>query len=103
MPLVEDLPRFLATVLRLLRDDGHLLFLEPVRRTDLVGRALAAWGPLVRATSGLHLDRDLVTAIREAGFFVTDLHRFHVPSVAAPLRPFVAGQARVTLPRSSPN
>lgn len=93
-PLVDDLSRFLEAVSRLLADGGRFLFLEPVRRTDAVGRLLAAWGPFVRATSGLYLDRDVVREVRDHGFVVTELDRFEVPSVSAPLRPFVEAQAR---------
>lgn len=103
MPLVADLPRFLAAVATLLADDGWFLFLEPVKRTDTLGRVLAAWGPVVKATSGLHLDRDIAALVRRSGFEITDLHRFRVQSVAAPLRPFVEGRARLRPPRSSPS
>lgn len=102
MPLVADLPRFLATVSTLLTDDGWFLMLEPVRRTDTLGRVLAVWDPLVRATSGLYLDRDIVGLVRVAGFEITDLHRFRVPSVSNPLRPFIEARARIRSPRSSP-
>ena len=44
--------------------------------------------------TGLHLDRDVAQAVRAAGLFVTDLHRFEIASVAAPLRPFVEAWAR---------
>jgi hypothetical protein len=100
-PLVADLPGFLAAVAALLADDGWFLFLEPVKRTDTLGRVLAAWGPVVKATSGLHLDRDIAADVRRCGFEITDLHRFRVPSVAAPLRPFVDGRARLRSPGSS--
>ncbi len=93
-PLVADLPGWLALVDRVLAPDGHLLFLEPTRRPGSAGRLLAALSPLVRATSGLHLDRDVPAAVRSVGFVVTDLERFEVPTVSAPLRPFVDGRAR---------
>ncbi len=99
MPLVADLASYLDAVRGLVADEGRLLILEPVPRGDTLGRVLSAWGPLIRATQGLHLDRDVVTAVRDAGFVITDLHRFRVPSVSAPLRPFVEAHARVRLPR----
>lgn len=99
-PLVADTSRFLATIAALLAEDGRLFLLEPVRRNDTIGRALGALGPLVRATSGLHLDRDVAAEVRAAGFDITDLERFRVPTVAAPLRPFMEARARVRSPRS---
>ncbi|RMH66799.1 MAG: methyltransferase domain-containing protein [Actinomyces sp.] len=93
-PLVADLEGWLALVDRVLAPEGRFLFCEPTRRPGRTGRLLAAFAPLVRATAGLHLDRDVPAAVRAAGFTITDLDRFEVPTVSAPLRPFVEGRAR---------
>ncbi len=55
---------------------------------------LALGGRLGRAAGGLHLDRDLPHELRTRGLIVTDLLRFEVPTVSAPLRPFVEAVAR---------
>lgn len=103
LPLVEDLDGFFATVFDLLADDGKLYFLEPVRRSGRLGRMVAVAGVVGRAAGGLYLDRDLPAEIRARGMVVTDLARFEVPTVSAPLRPFVEAVARwpATPPESS--
>lgn len=88
-PLVADLGRLLDTLTDLLADGGQLFFLEPVRRDGKLGRALMIGGRLNRAAGGLHLDRDLPMDLRNRGLVVTDLDRFEVPTLSAPLRPFV--------------
>lgn len=93
-PLVADLDRFLRTLFDLLEPEGVLLMLEPVRRDGRLGRALALGSRLGRAAGGLHLDRDLPAELRDRGMVVTDLTRFEVPTVSAPLRPFVELAAR---------
>lgn len=93
-PLVEDLGQLLDTLTELLADGGSLFFLEPVRRDGRLGRLLALGGSLNRAVGGLHLDRDLPADLRAHGLVVTDLTRFEVPTVSAPLRPFVEATAR---------
>ncbi|MCQ3807099.1 MAG: hypothetical protein KTV16_07470 [Acidimicrobiia bacterium] len=99
-PLVADLNRFLRTLTELLADEGRLLFLEPVVRAGRTGRLLALGGRLGRAVGGLRLDWDLPAEIRAAGMTITDLHRFEVPTVSAPFRPFV--EVRVRRPLSPP-
>jgi len=93
-PLISDFDRFIRIVDQLLSPDGNLLLLEPVRRHGRLGRMLKLSGSLVRATGGLHLDRDIPARLRESGFTVTDLDRFEVPTVSAPLRPFIEATAR---------
>lgn len=93
-PLVADLERMMTTLTGLLAAHGTLHFLEPVRRAGRVGRLLAVGGALNRAAGGLHLDRDLPADLRRHGLIVTDLDRFEVPTVSAPLRPFVEATAR---------
>lgn len=93
-PLVADLGGYVAALLDLLADDGRLAFLEPVRRPGWGGGTLALSGRFARAAGGLYLDRDLPHELRELGLVVIDLHRFEVPSVSAPFRPFVEAWAR---------
>jgi len=93
-PLISDFNRFVRTVDQLLTPEGHLLLLEPVRRQGRLGRMLKWSGSLARATGGLHLDRDVPARLRESGLTVTDLDRFEVPTLSAPLRPFIEATAR---------
>ncbi len=97
-PLVADLNRFISELIARLAPGGHILFLEPTMRTGRVGQLLALGGRLSRSAIGLHLDRDVPDVIRRNGLFVTDLHRFEVPSVSAPLRPFVEAHCRRPTP-----
>jgi len=98
-PAEADLDGFLNRLREHLAPDGWAYFLEPTVRTGALGRALGVGGRLARPVTGLHLDRDIPPAIRRAGLFVADLHRFEIASVAAPLRPFVEAWARFpTLP-----
>ncbi len=93
-PLVADLDRFITTLTGLLDTEGCLYWLEPVRRAGRVGRVLALGGSLGRAAGGLHLDRDLPAELRARGLVVTDLSRFEVPTLSAPMRPCVEAVAR---------
>jgi hypothetical protein len=104
-PLVADLDRFLQTIDTLLAKDGRLHFVEPVRRDGRLGRLLAATGVVGRAVGGLHLDRDLPAEIRQHGLVVTDITRFEVPSLSAPMRPFIQAEVRrsASSPGSSPS
>lgn len=104
-PLVADLDRFIRTLLPLLDREGSLYFVEPVRRSGRFGRMLAFGGSLGRAAGGLHLDRDLPSELRGRGLVVTDLSRFEVPTLSAPMRPFIEAVARrpVSSGRLSPS
>lgn len=93
-PLVADLDRFLASLLGLLAPEGRLCFLEPVRRPGRLGGLVALGGLINRGAGGLHLDRDLPAELRSKGLVVTDLARFEVPTLSAPLRPFIEAVAR---------
>ncbi|MDW3220195.1 MAG: hypothetical protein R8F63_16405 [Acidimicrobiales bacterium] len=99
-PLVADFDRMLHSIFDLLADGGSTLWLEPVRREGRIGRLLALSGSFGRAAGGLHVDRDIPARLRGHGMIVTDLTRFEVPTVSAPLRPFIAAVARwpVTTP-----
>lgn len=104
-PLVVDLPGFLESIIERLAPQGHAYFLEPTLRAGELGRTRVFGGrmsrPLTGPLAGLHLDRDIPDEIRRAGLFVTDLHRFEVPSVAAAIRPFVEAWSRRPTPTGS--
>lgn len=103
-PGEADLDAYAARIAELLAPDGMAYFLEPTIRTGPLGRALGLGGRMMRPVTGLYLDRDVPQAIRSAGLFITDLHRFEIASVAAPLRPFVEAWARFPTPsRSEPS
>lgn len=93
-PLVADMDAFFANLVGLLAPDGIVAFLEPTLRPGRTGDILRLGARAQRAFGGLHLDRDIPNEFRDRQLFVTDLHRFEVASVAAPLRPFVDGRAR---------
>lgn len=97
-PYEADLDRFCTRLREHLADEGTLYLLEPTVRTGPLGRALTFGGRLARPITGLHLDRDIAQAVRRSGLFVTDLHRFEIASVSAPLRPFVEAWARFPTP-----
>lgn len=103
MPLIADLDRMIRTVDELMAPDGRFLMLEPVRRSGRLGRMVALTGSLMRATGGLHLDRDIPARLRAEGMTVTDLDRFDVPTVSAPLRPFIEASARRAIGRPKPD
>lgn len=89
-----DLPLALDAILRLLAPGGELLLVEPTRGRSLTVDTL---GPLLaprRATAGLHLQRDLPVALRDAGLLPTEILRFTVPTAVLPLRPWVRIAAR---------
>jgi len=100
-PLEADLDHFCRELANRLAPHGMLYLLEPTIRTGPLGRALRLGGRLARPVTGLHLDRDIPQAVRRAGLFVADLHRFEIASVSAPLRPFVEAWAR--FPTSAPD
>lgn len=88
---VTDVPRSLAELHRVLRPGGELRFIEHVRggpRLARVQRVMQpAWGWF---GGGCHLDRDTESAIRDAGFEITELRR----RMLAPWIPAIIGRAR---------
>jgi len=97
-PHQRDLDHFYRRLHELLAPGGLMYVLEPTIRTGPRGRALGIGGRLARPVAGLHLGRDIPQSIRQAGLFVSDLHRFEIATVAAPFRPFVEAWARFPTP-----
>jgi SAM-dependent methyltransferase len=88
---------------RWLAPGGHLLYLEHVRAPGWRFYLQRAATPLWKvAVGGCHLDRDILGAVRGAGFLIADCDRFAMPAGGPLLRTCVQGMARpVTLPEGA--
>jgi hypothetical protein len=89
--------RDLGVWLRFVRDlqVGQVLFVDPapLRGGRLALGELAR--PFLSGIGGQHeLGRDVVARLRAAGFTITDVERFSLPTLVIPLRHLVAGVAR---------
>jgi ubiquinone/menaquinone biosynthesis C-methylase UbiE len=92
---VDDPPRVLREIGRVLRPDGQFLFLEHVRsdsakharRQDRFERV---WGVVA---GGCHPNRRTLEAIQEAGFDVHEVEHGELPGAVSLVRPYVTGRA----------
>jgi hypothetical protein len=89
-----DLLAAVAGLARCLAPDGEIRFVEPVQQPGALGTILGTVWSARPAVAGLHLQRDLAATLRAAGFTVTDIERFTVPTSVWPLRHFAVGAAR---------
>ena len=92
---VEDQPRALQELRRVLRPGGRLLFMEHVRSED---PRTARWQdrlqPLQRRFAcGCRCNRATLDGIRDAGFEVTQLEHGTIPHAPAFVRPLIVGVA----------
>lgn len=92
---VDDQPRALREVWRVLRPGGKLLFIEHVRSDDA---KVARWQdrllPLnVRLMHGCHCNRPTLDGIRAAGFEATQVDHGTIPHAPPFVRPLIVGVA----------
>ena len=97
-PQVADLEGFVADLEGILADDGWILMVEPAG-TGGGGRLPAG----LRRQSPAHRrgGRDVVSALRSRGLFVTDIHRREAPSVPPAWRRYAELRARRQSPQAS--
>jgi ubiquinone/menaquinone biosynthesis C-methylase UbiE len=93
---VEDQPRALRELRRVLRPGGKLLFIEHVRSDD---PKLARWQDRmmpfnVRFAHGCHCNRSTLDGIRAAGFEVTQVENDTLKHAPPFVRPLIVGVAQ---------
>jgi ubiquinone/menaquinone biosynthesis C-methylase UbiE len=93
---VDDPPRVLAEIRRVLRPGGRFVFLEHVRSDE---PGLAQWQerlarPWGLAAGGCHPNRRTLGAIEAAGFDPVELEQRDLPDIPRLVRPHVVGWAR---------
>ncbi|MCU1487453.1 MAG: SAM-dependent methyltransferase [Actinomycetia bacterium] len=89
-----DLDAALARVHDGLPVGGRFVFVEHIGRPGALGRLQRAWGATTAHLPwGCRVGRDIPAAVRRAGFHLTDLERFTMPTPVPVLRSWVSGVA----------
>jgi len=93
---VDDQPRAVREILRVLRPEGRLLFLEHVRSEDpRVAKKQDRVNWLNQIVACCNCNRPTLDTIRDAGFIVAALEHTTLPKAPSFVRPAIVGTARV--------
>ena len=96
---VDDQPRALREIRRVLRVGGELRFVEHVRSEDAeLARKQDRLNGVNRFIVGCDCNRSTLASIRDAGFEVTHLEHGDLPKAPAFCRPLITGTA-ISAPR----
>jgi ubiquinone/menaquinone biosynthesis C-methylase UbiE len=91
---VDDQPRVVRELRRVLRPGGRLIFIEHVRSDDpRVAKMQDRMNPLNRLMVFCDCNRPTLDTIRSAGFEVTELEQTELPKAPPFVRPLIIGTA----------
>ena len=101
---VDDQPRALRELRRVLRPGGQLLFIEHVRSGDTrLAHSQDRMNGINRFVVGCDCNRPTLDSIREAGLTVTRAEHMTLPKVFRFVSPAIVGSATVPAPVPSPD
>ena len=100
---VDDQARAVREVRRVLRPEGHLLFLEHVRSSDAVtAKKQDRMNWMNQLVVCCDCNRPTLGTIRDAGFAVTSLEDITLPKVPSFVGPAIVGSATSVVPSRKP-